>query len=163
MNNEYMNDDKNVSIEYQLKDNSIKIMEYRKLINDIELKNLELEKELNKSLNKTYNFELNEQQEQAVKEIDCNNIIIACPGSGKTHTLIAKVNHLINNEYTDPQKIIMITFTKKTAQEMNERLLKKVGCNSLLHVGTLHGLADRTLQKHDKINYTILDENDCQK
>jgi DNA helicase-2/ATP-dependent DNA helicase PcrA len=150
-------------VENQIDNNNAKILEYRKLINKLEMENLKLEKDLNKDLNNTYNFDLNKQQEQAVKEINCNNIIIACPGSGKTHTLIAKVSHLINNEFIDPQKIIMITFTKKTAQEMNDRLHKKAGCNNLLHVGTLHGLAYRVLQKHDKINYTILDENDCHK
>lgn len=162
MNNEYINDNK-ILIEDKIKNNSLEIIKYRKLINELEQTNLKLENELNKNHQKTYNFDLNEQQALAVKEITCNNIIIACPGSGKTHTLIAKVNHLINYEQIDPQKIIMITFTKKTAQEMNERLLNKVGCNNLLHVGTLHGLAYRTLQRYDKINYTILDENDCHK
>lgn len=108
-------------------------------------------------------FQLNDQQRKVVEGIKNNSIIIACPGSGKTHTLIAKVANLVLNHNVNPKSIVLITFTKKAAQEMTERLKKYLGHRSLLHTGTIHGLAYRTLQQYDKINYTILGETDSNK
>ncbi len=147
----------------QIDKNKQKILEYRKLIFALESQNLELETEINKEKEQKELIQLNCQQKQAVEESTNNSIIIACPGSGKTHTLIAKVVHLIKNKKVLPNRIIMITFTKKASKEMNDRLGKNLGQKRLLHIGTLHGLAYRTLQKYDKINYTILDEKDAHK
>ena len=156
--------DKNLNkvnnIENKINENNIKIIEYQKLIQELENENLKLEKRINK---KKIDFDLNEKQLEAVKGFRSNSIIIACPGSGKTHTLISKVINLVKNKNINPQKIIMITFTKKASMEMNERLKSKLGFSNLKHVGTLHGLAYRTLQKYDKINYTILDDTDTNK
>ena len=99
-------------------------------------------------------FSLNDQQRKVVEGIKNNSIIIACPGSGKTHTLIAKVANLVLNHQIDSKSIVLITFTKKAAQEMTDRLKKYLGTKTLLHTGTIHGLAYRTLQQYDKINYT---------
>ena len=152
-------------IEYKTKIdvNNKKILELRKLIIELEKENVILEKRKSEEVSKNNQIELNEQQKRAVEGSNSNSIIIACPGSGKTHTLIAKVIHLIKNKDVDPSRIIMITFTKKASQEMNDRLGKRLGFSKLLHIGTLHGLAYRTLQKYDKINYTIIDEKESHK
>jgi DNA helicase-2/ATP-dependent DNA helicase PcrA len=147
----------------KIEENNIQILDYRRLIIELENANTEYEKILVELEDNKDIIELNDQQLQAVNGSDTNSIIIACPGSGKTHTLIAKVVNLIKNKKVDPSRIIMITFTKKASQEMNERLSNKIGYSKLLHIGTIHGLAYRTLQKYDKINYTILDEKDTMK
>jgi DNA helicase II / ATP-dependent DNA helicase PcrA len=139
------------------------IKEYQNKINTLQKHIRENEKKLEKMRKKQIDFKLNKAQQNAVENIDSNNIIIACPGSGKTHTLIAKVVKLVEIHKINPDTIILITFTKKAAQEMNERLEKYLGNRKLHHTGTIHGLAYRVLQKHDKINYTILDEYDAHK
>lgn len=160
------NDEKLYQLNKLITENNNKIIEYQKIINQLEKDNLSLEKQIEQLKEAEHELKLNPQQLDAVKSSSTNSIIIACPGSGKTHTLISKVIHLIKNKKVNPNKIILITFTKKASQEMNERLKNMLGYynnNNLLHIGTIHGLAYRILQKFDAINYTILDEKDSNK
>lgn len=150
-------------IEDQIEANKIQILELYQQIAHLEQKNLELEEEINKKETKKFEFSLNENQRKAVESVNSNSIIIACPGSGKTHTLIAKTVYLIKICEVDPKKIILVTFTKKASTEMQNRLAQKLGDTHIRYVGTLHGLAYRALQKYDDINYTILDEKDRDK
>ena len=147
----------------RISSNNEKINNYRKLIHQLELENVGFEKELEECKKSVTNFNLNEAQQDAVNEIKNNSIIIACPGSGKTHTLVAKVVHLVVDHQVDPQQIVLVTFTKKAAQEMTSRLSKYLGKQQLFHSGTIHGLAYRMIQKYDKINYTIIDESESHK
>lgn len=98
-------------------------------------------------------------QQQNIVEADKDNIlVVACPGAGKTHTLISRYVHLILKQYIKPETILLITFTKKAGQEMLHRLENIVPTKLPYHVGSLHGLSYRILQKYYNINYTILDE-----
>lgn len=140
----------------------IKTHEY--ILRSLEVKNQKLLDQIDKLDKKDkVTFSLNDQQRKVVEGIKNNSIIIACPGSGKTHTLIAKVANLVLNHNINSKSIVLITFTKKAAQEMTDRLKKYLGTKTLLHTGTIHGLAYRTLQQYDKINYTILGETDSNK
>ena len=58
-------------------------------------------------------MELNKQQKEIVEATDKQMLVIACPGSGKTHTLISRVIHLVLNKKVDAEKMILITFTNK--------------------------------------------------
>jgi DNA helicase II / ATP-dependent DNA helicase PcrA len=147
----------------KIEQNKDKISELYQQIALLEAENLMMEEHINKKDDHKFEFELNESQKAAVESTTENSIIIACPGSGKTHTLIAKTVYLIKVCNVDPQQIILITFTKKAASEMRERLAQKLGQTKIRYVGTLHGLAYRALQKYDDINYTILDDKDSKK
>ena len=103
---------------------------------------------------------LNEQQKQVVFSEDKNNLVIACPGSGKTHTLISKYIYLISQDKISSEETILITFTKKSGMEMEERLSKLLPLNMPSYVGSLHGFCFRILQQCYNINYTVLDERD---
>lgn len=141
--------------------NNARIIEFHKQIQLLEQRNRTLTEQMLEKENDTMNkFSLNNHQKSAVNGIEGNSIIIACPGSGKTHTLVAKIVYLINQHEVDPDKVVLITFTKKASQEMINRLRQHLGSKRLLHTGTIHGLAYRTLQKYRGINYTILDETE---
>lgn len=163
--------DKNISykidsyenLEQQIELNFSLIKEYQSKIYELQNKNREYEEKMAELKKNETTFQLNSAQENAVKNVSNNNIIIACPGSGKTHTLIAKIVTLVEKHKVDPNEIILITYTKKASQEMNNRLGKYLGFQKLQHTGTMHGLAYRILQKFDQINYTILDEYDSHK
>lgn len=104
------------------------------------------------------NLQLNEQQKEIIDGIEKNILVIACPGSGKTHTLISKyINLTITNEYK-PEEIILITFTKKAGNEILNRLSKLVPNKLPYYVGTIHGLSYKILQEYNNINYIILDD-----
>jgi len=73
-------------------------------------------------------------------------LVLACPGAGKTGTLLCRVANILAN---DPfAKIVMVTFTNKTADEIKDRLIGLVGKKlaSRVIVGTFHSLALRQLK-----------------
>ena len=65
--------------------------------------------------------DLNEAQWQAVTHSGSHLMIVAGPGTGKTHTLTHRILRCLKTLKPD-QKILAITFTNKAAQEMRERL-----------------------------------------
>ncbi|PVZ99385.1 hypothetical protein BB558_004595 [Smittium angustum] len=62
------------------------------------------------------------------QEINKPLMIVAGPGSGKTATLCARVEYLINSD-VDPDKILVVTFSNKAAVELKERLEKIINSN----------------------------------
>lgn len=150
--------------EVLIKYNNLKqeLNKYKKIIYKIETDLIDMEKELAdfdniKVLDKLV---LNEQQKEIVESEEKNMLVIACPGSGKTHTLISKYIYLTVKKNVCPDNIILITFTNKAGKEMSERINNLIPNKKPYHVGSLHGLSYRLLQKYNNINYTILDESD---
>jgi DNA helicase-2/ATP-dependent DNA helicase PcrA len=66
--------------------------------------------------------ELNEAQRRAAEADDGPLCIIAGPGTGKTKTLTARIAYLIAANKAKPGQILALTFTKKAAEEMRERV-----------------------------------------
>src|SRR6266568_131716 len=60
--------------------------------------------------------------QQAAIEAATPALIVAGPGSGKTSTLIGRVEYLVSAQRVQPQRILALTFSRKAAQEMQERL-----------------------------------------
>ena len=106
----------------------------------------------------------NEAQEQAIATMDGRVLIIACPGSGKTTTLIRRIHHLLETG-AEPRKILMVTFSKMAAEEMAERYVKMYGENPGVVFMTLHSrcfnilkseggfTADDVLRENEKRNF----------
>ncbi|MDA3855442.1 MAG: ATP-dependent DNA helicase [Candidatus Woesearchaeota archaeon] len=65
---------------------------------------------------------LNSEQKNAVKIIDKPLVVIAGPGTGKTHMITEKINFLLEEKKYSEDEILPITFTKKAAAEMSERV-----------------------------------------
>lgn len=65
---------------------------------------------------------LNSQQAKAANIVQSNALVIAGPGTGKTKTLIGHIYNLVANYYVDPKQILAITFTRKAATELKDRL-----------------------------------------
>lgn len=107
------------------------------------------------------NFNISLKQLEIINYNDNEDIlVIACPGSGKTHTIICKYIKIVTNNIFSPNEIILITFTKKAGNELSCRLNNMIPNNEPLYVGTIHGFAYKILKKYTNINYTILDEID---
>ena len=90
---------------------------------------------------------LNEQQ-RAFVSVDGHSICVACPGSGKTRTLVAKAHRLIHEHGLT--KVLALTFTRAAVAEMRDRLGRALGepLPSRAHVYTFHGLAFRQLSRN---------------
>lgn len=64
---------------------------------------------------------LNPEQRRAVEHGGGPLLIVAGAGSGKTKTLAHRVAHLIVNG-ADPRRIMLLTFSRRAAAEMNRRV-----------------------------------------
>lgn len=98
---------------------------------------------------------LNEQQYQSVITVDGVVQVNACAGSGKTRVLTTRIAHMINDLGINPKNIMVVTFTKKAAEEMEERLCQILPKETVanLIMGTFHSIGYRIL-KHE---YSLLD------
>ena len=112
-----------------------------------------------------YKKKLNDEQYKAVIHDRGASLIIAGAGTGKTRALTYKVAYLIENGVA-PQSIILVTFTKKAAQEMINRVEELTGAKARsLKAGTFHHLANMVLHKYGKTiglnnNFSVLDASD---
>lgn len=100
-----------------------------------------VEKELTYNSNFFNNIDgksLDDQQRKAVVVDEDNNLVIAGAGSGKTLTIAAKVKYLIEKKYINPNKILLISFTGKSADEMKERINERLNIGA--EVRTFHSL-----------------------
>lgn len=114
-----------------------------------------------------YQEELNQQQLTAVTITNIPLLVIAGAGSGKTRVITFKVSYLIENGI-DPSKILLLTFTKKAADQMLERVrsVLKVQLTTGLLGGTFHRFANYALRKYGNFlgipaNFTIIDVVDA--
>lgn len=65
-------------------------------------------------------MQLSEKQLQAVETINGQVILISCPGSGKTSTVVRRVRHMVEQGVPADQ-ILVLTFSNAAAKEMAER------------------------------------------
>ena len=69
-------------------------------------------------------------------------LVLAGAGSGKTRVLTERIAYLIEECKASPSEIVAVTFTRKAAAEMRERLLKRIGNKAYgVTMGTMHALA----------------------
>ena len=66
----------------------------------------------------------NKAQEKVIETINGQLIVIACPGSGKTTTLVRRIHHMVADCEIDSSHILMITFTNAAAKEMKRDITK---------------------------------------
>lgn len=100
--------------------------------------------------------QLDDQQRTAVITDEYSNLIIAGAGSGKTLTILGKVQYLIEQKKVTPENILLLSFTKKTVDELNERL-KNIGLGA--RATTFHKLGYDTIKKHQATIPAITNEN----
>ena len=101
------------------------------------------QKDLNQSyifLRKDRHMSLNEAQARAVTFDKGPCLVIAGPGSGKTHTLTHRINNLIENRGISPDSILVITFNRMAAQQIKQRFLKMNKRGSAIYFATFHSL-----------------------
>jgi len=114
--------------------------------------------------------ELNPQQHEAVTHGEGPLLVIAGAGTGKTKTLAYRVAYLIS-QGTDPGRILLLTFTRRAAQEMLRRagsiVARGTSTTGRVWGGTFHSTANRLLRAHAKAvglrrDFTVLDQGDAE-
>jgi ATP-dependent DNA helicase UvrD/PcrA len=111
--------------------------------------------------------ELNPEQAAAATFGPGPLLIVAGAGTGKTRTLIYRVAHLIDSGVA-PERILLLTFTRRSAQEMLSRAERLVGGRSRsVHGGTFHATAHRLLRRFGPAaglaaDFSIMDQADAE-
>ena len=114
-----------------------------------------------------YQDKLNPEQLKVVLEGDGPCLVLSGPGSGKTRTLVYRTAYLLEKG-VPPSNILLVTFTKKAAKEMLNRIESLLGCKpGRLWGGTFHHIGNLILQRYaDKLDYRpdykILDQKDSE-
>ncbi len=110
---------------------------------------------------------LNKAQYDAVVNYDSASLIIAGAGSGKTRVLTSRIAYMID-QGVSPSNILALTFTKKAAEQMRERISQMMpdGRSRWIRMGTFHSLFSRILRDNAEAigfsrNFTIYEPNDC--
>jgi DNA helicase-2/ATP-dependent DNA helicase PcrA len=111
--------------------------------------------------------ELNAAQFQAVQTVEGPLLIIAGAGTGKTRTLVFRVAHLIDIG-VDPRSILLLTFTRRAAEEMLRRASVLIDSRcSQVSGGTFHSFANLVLRQFGRRidllpSFTIMDRPDSE-
>lgn len=101
---------------------------------------------------------LDEQQRTAVITDEDRILVLAGAGSGKTLTISAKVKYLCEIKNVNPQNILLVSFTKKSAQEMTDRIQNKLGIN--VEATTFHKLGLDIIKNADGFRPEVSDEDE---
>jgi len=108
---------------------------------------------------------LNPEQSKAVTATEGPVLILAGAGSGKTRVLTYRIAYLIREMGISPQSILAVTFTKKAAIEMRERIQKLIGEVHGIWIGTFHSSFAKILRWESAAiqyspNFVIYDTDD---
>ncbi len=109
---------------------------------------------------------LNKNQRQAVKHQQGPAVILAGAGSGKTRVLTTHAAWLIQKQNINSDKILLVTFTNKAANEMLQRI-KQLTQTELPYSGTFHSFCAHILRQEGHLlgyspNFLIYDTTDQQ-
>ena len=111
-------------------------------------------------------IDLNHNQQQAAQHLAGPMMVLAGPGSGKTAVITARTLHLIRSHNIEPRRILVITYSKAAASEMQRRFVQlsgsmRVGGQSSPVFGTFHSVFYRMLrQRHDYDVRQVLGEGE---
>lgn len=107
-------------------------------------------------------------QEKIIKDAKLPAVVLAGPGTGKTHTIVNFVAEGIKKKRFDANKVLITTFTKKAAKELNTRIITKLKDDDIkvdlkdMMIGNFHSLAIDFIKKYRKLddnffNLTVID------
>ncbi len=114
-----------------------------------------------------YQEELNPSQYKAAVSHQGPLLVLAGAGSGKTRTLVFRVARMVEEDI-DPASILLLTFTRRAAEEMLQRVEALLGsrCDRITG-GTFHSFANTLLRRYAQLlgvvnAFTILDRSDAE-
>src|SRR5215211_664529 len=91
---------------------------------------------------------LNADQLRAVEHPGGPLLVLAGPGTGKTGVLVARIAHLVADRGVRPERILALTFSRRAADEMSERVRTRVSDAALVETRTFHSFALSVVRRH---------------
>ncbi|MEX0877961.1 MAG: ATP-dependent DNA helicase [Candidatus Spechtbacterales bacterium] len=95
---------------------------------------------------------LTKKQKEAVESNSPATIVIAGPGTGKTHILASRIEYLVEKQNISPENILALTFSKSGASSMKERVVKFLGEEGYkITINTFHGFASSLFEEDPEV------------
>ncbi len=94
---------------------------------------------------------LNQEQKQAVDEIEGPVMVIAGPGTGKTRVLTLRIANILKKTDIEPENILVLTFTESGVASVRNQLIDIIGSAAYsVSVFTFHGFCNYIIQKYSE-------------
>ncbi|HEY8459538.1 MAG TPA: UvrD-helicase domain-containing protein [Blastocatellia bacterium] len=108
-------------------------------------------------------FECDDSQIAAATFTGAPALVCAGPGTGKTATLVRRVEYLLDERGVEPESLLVLTFSNEAAQELEERIAGRFGepIAARIRISTFHGFGVTFLHHHGQLAGTdalIMDE-----
>lgn len=101
-------------------------------------------------------YPLDDQQRRSIVSEEQNCLVVSSAGSGKTSSIVGKVEYLIQKKHISPERILLISYTHKAAAELTERMP-----HPGLRGYTFHKLALDIISTQSKCKPSICDNTDA--
>ena len=108
---------------------------------------------------------LNENQQKVVEYNGNKPLLVeAGPGSGKTRVIIERVKFLINELKVNPSSLLVITFTRKAANELKDRLSEDIPKNIIneMQISTIHSFCLDFIKKRGAKKIKMMKKKEMQ-
>lgn len=99
------------------------------------------------------NIILDEEQRRAILSDEDYTLVVAGAGAGKTTTIEGKVIYLVEKQKVDPNRILIVSFTKKATEELKGRF-KRLGVN--VNISTFHSIGNTIIKNNESIRHRIV-------
>lgn len=103
------------------------------------------------------NIVLDEEQRSVVLNDEDHCLVIAGAGAGKTTTVAAKVRYLVDRKDIEPSKILVISYTNKAVQELQEKINRDLNIDC--PISTFHSVGYAILNRHSPEKFNIVDSS----
>lgn len=93
---------------------------------------------------------LNAAQKQAVDTVEGPVLVVAGPGTGKTHILTLRIANILKETQASPDSVLVLTFTDSAARTVAKRLIPLIGEEAARKVGTFtfHSFAEEVMKRY---------------
>lgn len=102
-------------------------------------------------------YSLDKQQRKAIVTDEVNNLYVAGAGAGKTLTVVGNVKYLVEKRGVSPDRILLISFTNKAVDELQERISR--GNDYGIRTTTFHKLGLSILESYTGKKQTIFSDD----
>jgi DNA helicase-2/ATP-dependent DNA helicase PcrA len=107
-----------------------------------------MDKNLKEKFNTLYS-RLNPEQKLAVDEIEGPIMVVAGPGTGKTHLLTMRIANILDKTDIPPEAILALTFTESAVASMRKNLGEIIGTMAYrVEITTFHGFANNIIKNY---------------
>ena len=104
-------------------------------------------------------FTPNPRQKEAIEHVSGPMLVLAGAGTGKTTVLVERIAWLIEQAHARPEEILAITFTDNAAQELVERVEKRLRRRAAVNAGTFNAYCNGVLQRNGRGFFVLTKED----